>query len=274
MNIYHFAIHPHVPVETAWMELEMAGIEVLYSDEDLDGHNKTIVCQLPSQLNQAEWLTNLPSIQSIQLAPALSIDWEAQWSEHGLDFRDGFVHVRIGAMEFVLKPGPGFGDASHPSTRLVLELMASAINPKQAVLDVGCGSGILSIAAAKLGAHRIYAIDIDPAAIRHTIENITLNNIENPLWVGSALELLEQNPKKPLLALMNMISSEQELAWESLAALHPHIEACITSGILNEEKEAYLQRWQHRGWSVHKTLQEDDWIAFHLHKGSSQSKVG
>lgn len=268
MSIYHFSIHPDVSIEAAWEELEIAGVEVLYSDEGPDGEDKVIICRLEPQPSKEEWLAKLSSVQSIKPAPDLSIDWEAQWSEHGLDFREGFVHVRVGGLEFLLKPGPGFGDASHPSTRLVLQMMENVV-PGHPVLDIGCGSGILSLAAARLGAHPVYAIDIDPDAIRHTIENISLNNIEKPLWVGSAQELVDQRPGKRLIALMNMISSEQEQAWNSLAPLHQHIEACITSGVLTAEKDAYLASWKARGWKLVDTLQEGDWLAFHLVPASS-----
>lgn len=69
-----------------------------------------------------------------------------------------------------------------------------------------------------------------------------------------------------MIALMNMISSEQELAWNSLIPLHENIEEWITSGILAEEKEAYAALWKNRGWTQKNVIQEDDWLAFHFTK--------
>lgn len=265
MNIYHFIIRSEASLETAWDELELAAIEVLYGDEDPNSQDKFIACRMPHAESNEQLLAKLKTVQAIKPAPDLAIDWDAQWSEHGLDFHAGAVHVRIGKLDFILKPGPGFGDASHPSTRLVLQMMEQAIQPG-AVLDVGCGSGILSIAAAKLGGSPVYAIDIDPEAIRHTIENISINDIKTSLWVGSAQELVAKKPSHKMMALMNMISSEQKLAWASLDLLHKHIQECITSGILETEKNAYLAEWEKNGWELKNLLQEGEWLAFHFIK--------
>ena len=265
MKIYHLTIHPNIPTETAWEELEAAGVEVLYSDEDPEGRQKILICRLEDHTSRVEQMAALPGILSISAAPDLMIDWETQWSQHGLDFHNGLVHVHVGETEFSLKPGPGFGDASHPTTRLVLQMMKTSV-PERNVLDIGCGSGILSLAAIYLKAHSVYAIDIDPDAIRHTIENIGLNNIEQPIWVGSTDELIDQCPAKPLIALMNMISSEQEQAWKALEPIHHQIQECITSGILAEEKNAYIAHWAKRGWQLKKEEQEGCWQAFHFSK--------
>lgn len=265
MKIYHLTIHPNTPTETAWEKLETAGIEVLYSDEDLERRQKVLVCRLENCSSQVEQIAGLPEILSISAAPDLAIDWETQWSQHGLDFHDGLVHVHVGETEFSLKPGPGFGDASHPTTRLILQMMETHVS-ERAVLDIGCGSGVLSLAAIYLKAHPVYAIDIDPEAIRHTIENIGLNDVKRPIWVGSTEELIDQCPNKPLIALMNMIFSEQELAWSALKPIHHRIEECITSGILTEEKDAYIALWHERGWQLNKAEQEGCWQAFHFIK--------
>ena len=74
-----------------------------------------------------------------------------------------------------LDPGGAFGTGSHASTLLTLELMEIYMIGDSKVLDVGCGSGILSIAAAKWGAYKIDALDIDPVAVETTIENVEIN---------------------------------------------------------------------------------------------------
>jgi ribosomal protein L11 methyltransferase len=74
-----------------------------------------------------------------------------------------------------IDPGLAFGTGSHPTTRLVLGFLEQGIHGGERVLDYGCGSGILAIAAAKLGAARIDAVDLDPQAVRATVENATLN---------------------------------------------------------------------------------------------------
>jgi len=76
-----------------------------------------------------------------------------------------------------LDPGMAFGTGSHPSTRLVLGWLARSLAPGASVLDYGCGSGILAIAAAKLGAARVDAVDVDPLALATTMDNARANGV-------------------------------------------------------------------------------------------------
>jgi len=76
-----------------------------------------------------------------------------------------------------LDPGMAFGTGSHPSTRLVLRWLARTLAPAASVLDYGCGSGILAIAAAKLGSVRIDAVDVDPLALEATMDNARANEV-------------------------------------------------------------------------------------------------
>lgn len=83
----------------------------------------------------------------------------------------------------VLDPGMAFGTGLHPSTQLCLRAMEDLVRPGQRVLDAGCGSGILSIGAARLGVASVDAFDIDPIAVRATEENLALNDLEVPVRV-------------------------------------------------------------------------------------------
>lgn len=77
-----------------------------------------------------------------------------------------------------IDPGMAFGTGSHPSTRLMLEYLAGALRGGERVLDYGCGSGILAVAAAKLGASAVDAVDIDPQSVTTTLENAARNGVE------------------------------------------------------------------------------------------------
>ncbi len=82
------------------------------------------------------------------------------------------------AINLVIDPGRAFGSGSHPTTRLCLEWLASTLSGGETVLDYGCGSGVLAIGAARLGAARVSGIDIDPEAVTTASANATANGVE------------------------------------------------------------------------------------------------
>ncbi len=93
------------------------------------------------------------------------------------------VTPAAGELPIVLDPGMAFGTGLHPSTQLCLKALEDVLQPGDAVLDAGCGSGILSIAAARMGASHVDAFDIDPIATRATEENASLNDLATPIHV-------------------------------------------------------------------------------------------
>lgn len=185
------------------------------------------------------------------------IDWYEQWALHAPDFHEGFVYVK--PFGFRLQPGPGFGDLSHPTTRLMLDMLPSKISLP--VVDIGCGSGVLSLAAHFAGAPEVYGIDIDESAITHANENAKLNTA--PIFFGKALPKI---PKR-CLVLMNMISSEQEVAWEAQQTLHPYVEEMIVSGIPVEERERFLA-WNTYGKLI-STNEQEGWTVYRYKKGAA-----
>ena len=111
-------------------------------------------------------------------------DWAEAWKEHFHVERFGRVVVvpswrtydpQEGDIVITLDPGMAFGTGQHETTRMCLEALDARVRPTVRVLDAGCGSGILSIAAAKLGAREVLAVDIDPDCVRITRENAEQN---------------------------------------------------------------------------------------------------
>lgn len=186
--------------------------------------------------------------------------WEKQWELFAPNFKDGKAHIdltRYGCAETLqLYPGPGFGDLSHPTTRIVLKLMHPYVKD-QDVLDIGCGSGILSLAAAAMGASRVDGYDIDPEAVLHATKNATLSRFQKKIHFST------KPPEKiPSVLLMNMISSEQAQAWGIIEDRIPPSAILITSGILEENAYEYLEWRTRQGWKMKKKLTEEDWTGF------------
>lgn len=263
--MYRFYLHPDCDLDLAWEKLTSLGVEVHSSEEDGNGQ-KEIYGSFPQGDLTPLW--TLSFVKSIEAVTSLEIDWEGQWKTHGLNFEDGFVHLNVKDFGYSdtplykdlrLKPGPGFGDASHPTTKLMLHAMCSEVEGKN-VLDIGCGSGILSLAAASMRACKVIGIDIEKDALLHAHENSLLNSLGDKITFCRPEEL--NLFKKPFLALMNMIQSEQQVAWENLKRIHPFIDQCITSGILQEETEKYLQLTKKWGWKLMETWEDLPWQAF------------
>jgi ribosomal protein L11 methyltransferase len=115
-------------------------------------------------------------------------DWAESWKEHFHVERFGEHLVVVptwrafeaarGDITIALDPGMAFGTGQHETTRMCLEALERAVRPGMAVLDAGCGSGILSLAAAKLGAREVVALDIDANCVRVTSDNARLNGVE------------------------------------------------------------------------------------------------
>lgn len=189
----------------------------------------------------------------------MAIDWNEQWALYARDFRDGCAHIDLkpygGSSVLKLLPGEGFGDLSHPTTRLVWELMAPRVL-KRIVIDIGCGSGILSLGALLLGAKQAFGIDIDEGALEHASANSRLNGLEAKSLFGR--ELPEQTSKTPLV-LMNMIFSEQREAWTACKVKSGEL---ITSGILVKERTRYLEQAREWGWKLVEERREEEWLGF------------
>lgn len=195
----------------------------------------------------------------MEKGPAQQVDWTKQWQEFAPGFQNGVSHIPLhNGKVLKLKAGAGFGDLSHPTTNLALELL-SPYAESTTCIDVGCGSGILSIAALLLGAKDAIGIDIDPAALQHAHENALLNGVDIYL---SQTSLPESFSNKNTLIAMNMIRSEQMEAWESLPFLHSLKAMIITSGILSSEREAYLKLTQGWGWKLLEERTTGEWMGF------------
>ncbi|GAB4459241.1 MAG: 50S ribosomal protein L11 methyltransferase [Anaerolineales bacterium] len=167
-----------------------------------------------------------------------------------------------------IDPGMAFGTGTHPTTQLCLELMENAFTKGQTskVIDVGCGSGILSIAALKLGATEVLGVDIDPDSIVNARENAQANGVGDglTLGVGSVGEILEGKfafKSAPLVAANILAPVIVRLFDAGLADLVEADGAIILSGILQEQEESVIEAAQAKGLKLTERRQMGDWVA-------------
>jgi ribosomal protein L11 methyltransferase len=169
-----------------------------------------------------------------------------------------------------IDPGMAFGTGTHPTTQLCLELMEARVGQGSRlplrVIDIGCGSGILSIAALKLGAKSALGVDIDSGSIKNARENADINQVgeELILHVGSVQEILDGKFafSKALLVVANILAPVIIRLFDGgLVDLVEENGAIILSGILQEQEQAVLQAGQARGLRLIEHRQMGDWVA-------------
>jgi ribosomal protein L11 methyltransferase len=163
-------------------------------------------------------------------------------------------------MVIVIDPAMGFGTGEHPTTRGVLRLMQGLVRPGDRVADLGAGSAVLAIAAARLGASRVAAIELDADAIGNAEQNVRANDVSDRVVVieGDA-ETLLPHVAPVRIVLANIISSVLIGLFPTIQSALESDGAVIFSGILVEEREEFVAALARAGWRVDEEDIEDVW---------------
>lgn len=183
-------------------------------------------------------------------------DWKSWRESFGPVDVEDFVIMPPWKVPVFINPGMAFGTGLHPTTRLCVKLIKEYLEEGDSVLDVGTGSGILSIVAKKLGAGRVLGIDVSEDAVRSCKENAGLNEVQiecrlaRPSEIKDRFDLLVANLELPIFK-------------EELDNMRHLFRRCaIFSGIYRrEELEEFLDMLGSRGLSPDRILEEDDWFA-------------
>lgn len=251
---YIFRVKKNCSIDVALIELS-AFLSDIYQIDDRDSTPVQIGGYSERDLVDQEF-----KHVSLERKNSIEIDWHQQWADFAPHFYEGIAHLDLFGIQLLLRPGAGFGDLSHPTTRLIISSMPSLVTGK-IIFDIGSGSGILSCAAVLLGAKRAFGIEIDREAIKHAQENAKLNHLEQQVHFSQKLDLARV-PIEDSVILMNMIESEQQTAWDSLRGLHSIKAFILSSGILTADKSHYLERVSKWGWTLEEEKEEGDWSAF------------
>ena len=197
-------------------------------------------------------------------------------------WRDGVRAHRVGSLviappwlagehdpanTIVIDPGTGFGTGEHETTRITLVLLQDAVRPGDFVADVGCGSGVLAIAAARLGAARVAAVETDHEAVVNAEGNIALNAC------AGRVTLIEADGASvlPLLAPLRVIAAN--IIATVLIGLFGVFDAAlapggdlIVGGILIDERDEFVESALHAGWRVVREVCEGAWWGARLRR--------
>jgi len=191
-------------------------------------------------------------------------DWEREWM-------DNFKPMKFGnklwicpswcevpdpdAINIMLDPGLAFGTGTHPTTSLCLQWLDGQDLQDKTVLDFGCGSGILGIAAIKMGAKRVIGVDIDRQALEATKENARRNNCEDDF----ELYLPEDQPDEPVdLVLANILAGPLRELREHIASQCKPGASLVLSGILETQSKELNELYQ-QNFAMESPAYQDEW---------------
>ena len=231
--------------------------------EQVDGHGfvEFALYGAPGELPElAEGPARIGGAQVRVSATAVGDDWAVRWREFHRPAQIGRVRVRAPwheppgeGIDIVIDPGQAFGTGAHPTTRLCVELMLD-LEPEDALADLGCGSGVLAIAAAKLGFGPVVAVDNEQAAVDATLANATAN--------GVTLERVERHDLRAAPAPVERVTVAnlvRPLLLRVAELLPEQPEALVVSGLLEGEEDEVAaafaslrerRRLRLQGWSA------------------------
>lgn len=156
-----------------------------------------------------------------------------------------------------LDPGMAFGTGEHETTRMCIQALEKYVQKDSTVFDVGCGSGILAIAAAKLGARLAVGVDLDPVAVESAKENVGFNNIDNiEILHGNLIEVIDG---KADIVVANIIAEIICILTEDVSRVIKPNGYFITSGIIHDRVEMVTNKLEECGFEVIKVNKDGEW---------------
>ena len=196
-------------------------------------------------------------------------DWAENWKKYYKPFRVGRRLVvrpsweeyaeQPGDLVLTLDPGMAFGTGSHETTSMCMEQLETYITPGCSCIDVGCGSGILALAAARLGAGDVLAIDLDPDAVRVARENTEKNGLAGTVRTVHG-DLLEKTEEQADVVVANIIA---DVICYLCTPARKHIRKngiFICSGIIREREGDVLAALEQGGYQVERRLEKGEWV--------------
>jgi ribosomal protein L11 methyltransferase len=200
-------------------------------------------------------------------------DWAEAWKANYHPVRVGrrllvkpaWVEATVAAEDVLIEldPGMAFGTGTHPSTQLCLMAAEDLVGPKKRVLDLGCGSGILAIASAKLGASEVLGLDVDPVAVRVARENVRANGVVERVTVqqGSLEDAVREGQRFDLVLVNILAKVIVEMCDHGLAETVQPGGYLVAAGIIEDQADEVAGALQKAGLLVEARRPSADWVA-------------
>jgi ribosomal protein L11 methyltransferase len=231
------------------------------------------VVEQERQIEEALW--HLATFELAPISPLMrrrvrEEDWANAWKEHFHPLRVGerivikpswrTVTAAPGDIVIELDPGMAFGTGLHPTTQLCLKALEQLMRPGMRVLDVGTGSGILALAAAKLGASHVLAVDTNPVAVRVAMDNVRLNGVAEQIVVTEGS--IDVTTDSYDLILANIVASVIADLASALSERMAPGAILIVSGIIAERASLVHAAFDACGLAIHHVVQDGDWLCY------------
>ena len=194
-------------------------------------------------------------------------DWANTWKQYYKPSKVGEKIVvkpiweeyeeKEGELVVNLDPGMAFGTGTHETTRMCIQALEKYVKEESTVFDVGCGSGILAIAAAKLGAKLAVGVDLDPVAVESSIENVGYNNLNNiEILHGNLVEVIDG---KADIVVANILAEIICILTDDVKRVMKDGGVFITSGIIHDRVDMVCENLEATGFEVIEKNRDGEW---------------
>lgn len=209
---------------------------------------------------------------TVSVSEVYEEDWATAWKKyyHPVKVSERFTivptweeytPVQTDELIIELDPGMAFGTGTHPTTVLCIQALERTVKQGDKVIDVGTGSGVLSIAAAMLGAESVQALDLDEVAVESARQNIELNKVEQNVTVTQN-NLLNGINISAEIVVANILAEVILMFTDDAAKTVKKDGYFIASGIIKQKKDEVKDAIEKAGFETVETLQMEDWVAF------------
>lgn len=170
-------------------------------------------------------------------------------------------HEEPGEIILEIDPGMAFGTGTHPTTVLCLQMIEQYLKPGDTFLDVGTGSGILMVAAAKLGASRLMGIDKDKTAVDIAESNLLINGISSDVFQTETGHLIDSVKDRYQVVVANILTEPVLILLKDMGSVLSDTGTFILSGITEDNAERVRDRMASLGFNHLETRHQDEWVA-------------
>lgn len=216
----------------------------------------------------------------IETSPCVQEDWINNWKKYFHPIKVGRkLLIRPdweraenpeGRVVLSLEPGIAFGTGTHETTRLCMEFLEQYVEPGCRMLDVGCGSGILSVAALLLGAGSAVGVDIDPLAVKTAVQNAGRNHVADR-FTGICGSLTEQVTGKYKVVAANIVADVIVQLTKDIGKFLEPDGVYLMSGIIAEREPDVLSALRDNGFTVTARREEKGWVAAACRRGHGRA---